>query len=317
LLGALGIGLAPAREAAAQYPNGQPTRMLVGFPPGGSVDILARLVVEQMRDRAPQLIVENRAGAGGRLALEALRHSPPDGQTLLLTPSDPITFSPHVRRTTLYRAMEDYVPVAMVAAAPFIIAVGPAVPADVTSVDQFAAFCRARPRIATFGTPGSGSRPHFIGAMLAKSERFEFTHVPYNGAAAAIQDMIRGEIAASVTTIANILPHIQAGTARALVTTGRRRNTALPSTPTIGEAGHPDLEVIEWFGIMAPPKTTPAILEISRAAAEQAIGSEAFRKGLMALSFEAETGDPGGLAAAIQAETERWGAIIQASGFAP
>lgn len=311
------FGSAASFRSAAQPSNARPIRMLVGFAPGGSVDVLARLLVEQMKDYAPSLIVENRAGAGGRLALEALRNSPADGQTLLLTPSDPITFSPHVYRSASYRASRDFVPVAMVAAAPFIVAVGPAIPQTVATVDQFIAYCRSYPRIATFGTPGAGSRPHFIGAMLARSAGFEFVHVPYNGAAPAIQDMLRGEIGAAITTIANVLPHIQAGAARALVTTAPRRGLSLPSTPTMRETGYSDLEVVEWFGVMAPPGTLPAAVEAAAMAVTRALRTDEVERGLSTLSFEPEFAEPAGLAAGIQAEIERWGSIINASGFRP
>ncbi len=316
MAGALGFG-ATAPRAIASPMTSRPSRMIVGFAPGGSVDTLARLLVDQMRSEAPSLVVENRPGAGGRIAIEALRASPADGSTLLLTPSDPITFAPYVNKTTPYNVHRDFIPIAMIATAPFLFSIGPRVPRDVDTIESFAAFCRADPAAAVFGSPGAGSRPHFIGAMLARTVGFPFVHVPYSGAAPAVQDLLSGQIAATVMTISNVQSHIQAGTVRALASTGPKRSAALLGARTIRETGYPGLEAVEWFAVVAPPGTSADALRQAESAVHLARQAERVRETLTRLSFDPASDAPGDIAEEVQADIRRWEATIQASGFTP
>ena len=241
------------------------------FPPGGSLDVVARLLVEHMKGYAPSLIVDNRPGAGGRIALEALKSGEPDGSLLALTPGDQVTLFPHVYQKLSYDTLRDFVPVTTVCTFPFLLAIGPMVPSNVTTLAQFIEWCRANPKLATYGSPGAGTRPHFLGVTLARAAGIEFVHLPYKGGAPAIQDLLGGQIPATISVFANAFPHVQSGSLRALAITAPQRSPLLPNVPTAREAGYPGMEAVEWFGLFAPAKTPIDIVSALHAAVQQAL----------------------------------------------
>src|SRR5262249_51474397 len=236
-------------------------RIIVGFPPGGPVDIVARLLVNEMKDYASPIIVENRPGAGGRLALDTLKASATDGSVFLLTPASMITIYPHVYKSLGYNPAQDFSPVTPVCAFSYVLAIGPAVPASVRMLTDFVAWCRANPQAATYGSPSAGSVPHFTGVMLARAADIPLLHVPYNGTAPAMQYLLGGQIAANVTVLPAALPQVQSGKIRALATTGAQRSPWLADVPTLKEAGFPALESVEWFGILVPARTPAEIVD--------------------------------------------------------
>ena len=199
-------GLTPATRAQTLARN---ARLLVGFPPGGSLDVVARLLVEHMKGYAPSMIVDNRPGAGGRIALDMVKTGEPDGSILVLTPGDQVTLFPHVYQKLSYDPLKDFVPATTVCTFPFLFTVGPMVPANVTTLAQFVEWCRANPKLATYGSPGAGTRPHFLGKALARAAGFEFVHLPYKGGAPAIQDLLGGQIPATISVFSNAFPHVQ------------------------------------------------------------------------------------------------------------
>ena len=186
-------------------------RIWVGFPPGGTSDVIARLLAGTMNGYASAIIVENRPGAGGRVAIEALKSAPRDGSILLLTPLARMTLYPHVYKSLRYDPLHDFIPVTTVSAAPSLLTIGPMVPESVKTLADFIAWCRANPRQATYGSPGAGTSPHFIGVQLGRAAGFEYTHVPYQGNAPAAQGVLGGQIASSVVTIDTTLPYILSG----------------------------------------------------------------------------------------------------------
>src|SRR5215468_9825953 len=179
--GALACGFGGLGTAAGAQVVGKNARLLVGFPPGGSLDVVARLLAEHMKGYARSMIVDNHPGAGGRIALETLKNSEPDGSVLVLTPGDQVTLFPHVYRKLPYDALRDFAPVTAICTFPFLFAIGPMVPASVTTLAQFIEWCRANPKHATYGSPGGGTRPHFLGVTLARAAGFDFVHLPYKG----------------------------------------------------------------------------------------------------------------------------------------
>ena len=241
LLTASAAGVAAGTTGFAQFGVAQPgvktTRILVGFPPGGTVDFVARLLANEIRDHFSAVVVENRSGAGGRVALEGLKSSVADGSTMILTPAATMVVYPHIYNALKYDAFADFVPVTKSCDFPYLLAIGPMVPGHVETLADFISWCRANPGQATYGTAGAGTPLHFTGVMLARAAGFEFTHVPYQGAAPAVQNLLGGQIAAAVLPIHDALPHVQSGTVRALATTGPRRSPWLPELPTIKEAG--------------------------------------------------------------------------------
>jgi tripartite-type tricarboxylate transporter receptor subunit TctC len=291
--------------------------MLVGFPPGGSLDVVARLLVDHMQGYASSIIVDNRPGAGGRIALEALKAGEPDGSLLALTPGDQLTLFPHVYRRLSYDALKDFVPVTTVCTFPFVLAVGPMVPPKVSTLAQFIEWCRANPSLATYGSPGVGTRPHFLGVTLARAAGFEFVHLPYKGGAAAIQDVLGGQIPAIISVFSNMYPHVQSGSLRALAVTAPARSPLLPSVPTAREAGYPGIEALEWFGLFVPARTPAGIVNSLRSSVQLALQTNPVKSSLARQSFDVATISGNEFVALIRADTERWGEVVKASGFKP
>lgn len=304
--------------AAAQTPAvDRPTRILVGFPPGGSADVVTRLLIDQLRTYASAIVVDNRPGAGGRMALNALKAAPADGTAMVVTPGSMIVIYPHVYKSLGYDPLTDFIPVSSVCASPFLLSVGPMVPAEVKTVADFVAWCRANPKLASYGSSGAGTMPHFTGVMLARDAKLAFEHVPYKGAAPAMQDLLGGQVAANIGVLANALPHIQAGALRALATSGATRSSFLPNVPTFAESGYPKLEAAEWFGVFVPAGTPAKTVDALNKAVRDALATEQTKAGLTRLSFEPASSSPTEFAAMIKADMEKWGEIVRASGFTP
>jgi tripartite-type tricarboxylate transporter receptor subunit TctC len=303
------------RPARAQT-NYNVARMLVGFGAGGAIDVTARMLVDGMKDYAPSFIVDNRPGAGGRLVLGALKGSPADGSTMVLTPASMVAVFPHVYKRLGYDPFKDFIPVTTVCSFPFLITVGPMVPAEVTTLADFVKWCIANPKQATYGTAAAGSMLHFIGVTLAKAGNFEFVHLPYGGPG-GIQDLIGGRIGATVYPIGTALPYVQSGAIRALATTGPRRSPSLPAVPTVREAGYSSLEAEEWFGVFVPANTPTGTVDRLNGAIRAVVSADGFKTGLAKLSVDAVGVTPEEFARLFKSDFDRWGPIVQASGFSP
>ena len=229
------------------------TRILYGFPPGSSGDVAARRIAERLggstyAKNAP--LVDNRAGAGGRLALEALKTMPADGSVLALTPMVTTAIYPHVYRRLAYDPVADLSPVGMAAVSHHGLAVGPAVPASVTNVKSFLAWAKANPDSANYGSPAAGSTPHFLGALLALGQDVPLRHVPYRGSMPGITDLVGGQIAAMFTPTGDFLNFQRAGKLRLLATSGPSRLPFASEVPTFAEQGLGELTVEEWYASM-------------------------------------------------------------------
>ncbi|WP_423457515.1 Bug family tripartite tricarboxylate transporter substrate binding protein [Ottowia sp. VDI28] len=297
---------------------GKSARIVVGFPPGGSADLIARALASQMTGYAQSLIVENKAGAGGRIAIEAVKASEADGATLLITPSSMVSVYPHVYRKLNYDMARDFVPVTELASFPFVLVVGPLVPENVKTLPDFLAWAKANPREASYASPGNGTTPHFIGAMLARASQVPMTHVAYKGGAQAMNDVLGGQIASNMAVISNALPQIQAGKLRALAVTGPQRNKALPQVPTFVESGFRDLNMLEWFGLFAPARVPADQVKRLSDQAQQALRSQPVQEALTKAGFDpAAPGDPASFGAMMKADQARWASIVKASHFTP
>jgi tripartite-type tricarboxylate transporter receptor subunit TctC len=292
------------------------SRMLVGFGAGGAIDVIARMLVERMKDYAPSFIVDNRPGAGGRLALGVLKGSPADGTAMILAPASNFAVFPHVYKSLGYDAFKDFVPVTTVCSFPFLITVGPMVPPNVQTLASFVKWCAANPKQATYGTAAAGSMLHFTGVSLAKAGQFEFVHVPYGGPA-GIQDLIGGRIAATIYPIGTALPHVQSGAIRALATTGPQRPLLLPDVLTVREAGYPALEANEWFGVFVPADAPAGTVNRLNEAIRVVVSTDAFKTALAKLSVDPVGETPKEFARLVKSDFDRWGPIVQGSGFTP
>jgi tripartite-type tricarboxylate transporter receptor subunit TctC len=311
--GAAALGAAPAHSEVV----GKLTRMIVGFAPGGSSDVVARLIADQMKGYASTMIIDNRPGAGGRIAMEVAKTSAADGSAMVLTPASMIVLYPHLYKPLGYDPLRDFIAVTTVCAFPFVVSAGPMVPGEVQTLADFVAWCKANPRLASYGTSGAGSMLHFAGMMLARAANFEFTHVPYKGASPALQDLLGGQVASTVGVLGIALPHIQSGKVRALATSGAERSPFLPDVPTLKEAGYPGLEIVEWQGLFVPARTPPAIVDALNRAVRAALATSEVRAGLGKQAFDVGGTSPTEFARLVQADIERWGPIVRESGFTP
>lgn len=312
---ALAAAAVAAPHAVAQ--QDRTIRILVGFPPGGSVDVIARLLADKMKGPLGQnLIVDNRPGAGGRVALNEVKRAAPDGQTLILSPSGALVIQPHLypASTLGYDPIKDFTPISRVTTFDFAVTAGPAAPqGDLKAV---LAWMKANPGRANYATSGAGTVPHFAGQMLGQTAGVPFTHVPYRGGAPAAQDLIGGQVPLMVDTASETLEHHKSGKVRILAVTGEQRNRALPEVPTLREQGI-NMAADAFFGLYGPPGMPQEVVaRIDRAVADalraQDVQDRIYGFGLV------PSHAPSAQLAATQAEhLRKWEAPIKASGFKP
>ena len=309
--------LAAGGAAAFAQTITQSARLVVGFPAGGAADTIARLLAEQMKDFAPKLIVDNKAGAGGRIALESMKTSAADGSALILTPASMVVLFPHVYKKLAYDPLKDFTPVTTVCTAPFALVVGPKVDVSVKSVADLIGWFKANPNDASFGSPGAGSVPHFAGDKLWRAAGLKIVHVPYKGGAPLVQDVVAGHLPAAVTVLSSALPLIPSGTLRALAVTGAQRTQFLPDVPTLLEAGYKDGIAEEWYGVLAPANLPPSLLGRVNEVIRDGIKTKKVLDGFTTFGFTAAGESPEDFAKLIRTDIERWGPIVKASGFVP
>lgn len=307
-LGAAGSALAQSLDTA---------RVLCGFPAGGTTDAVSRRVADKLRGaHAKTVLVENKPGAGGRLAVEELKRSANDGSTMLLTPAAMITLYPHIY-TKLGYGIEDVTPVCTACQIGFGFGVGPAVPESVKNLKDFLAWAKANPAGANYGSPGAGSPPHFIGALLSKESGVDLRHVPYRGSAPGIQDLLGGQVPAFTSPIGDYLAHLKSGKLRLLATSGAQRSRFAPDVPTYTEQGFKALEMSEWYGFFLPGKAAPEVTQRLAAAIKAAVSAPDVVENFAQLGLEAGANTPAELAQAVKAENQGWGPVVKRVGFTP
>ncbi|RYF43736.1 MAG: twin-arginine translocation pathway signal protein [Comamonadaceae bacterium] len=291
-------------------------RLVLGFPPGGSLDSIARLLAERIRgDYAPVVLVENRSGAGGRIAMDFARSSEPDGSVVVLAPASVMVIYPHVYKRLSYDPLKDFAPVSTVCTFQFGFSVGPAVPAEVRTIPQFAQWCKANPAQASFGSPGEGTMAHFAGIMVGRAAGMNLTHVPYKGGAPAIQDVVGGQIAASINVLSEPLPFAKEGRIRVLATTGSTRSPFLPDVPTMHEAGFRDFDIQEYFAAWVAPRTPPGIVNALAAQLRIAVSSKELQDAYAARAFQPSAVTPNELDAMVRADMAKWAPVVKSTGF--
>ncbi len=305
----LGLGL----EAAAQ---GMPriSKILLGFPAGGSNDSIARLLAEKMQGRfAETLLVENKAGAGGRIAVDTIRRAPADGGSILQTPGSILTLYPHIFKSLSYDALRDLTPVSSICTLDFVLAVGPGMPAK--TVSEYVDWCKANPRQASYGSPAAGASPHFVGLMFSQAAGLNLTHVGYKGAAPAVQDLLGGQIPAYFGVLPDITAHLKGGRLRVLATSGSKRSAVTPDVPTFQEAGFKDISVQEWYGMLLPGNAPKNVVAELNGAIQLALRDADVVARFNALNVDAAPSTPEAFTERIRVETARWAPIVKASGF--
>lgn len=302
--------------AMAQPVINKTLKIVVGFPAGGAADSVARLLAEQLQGSyAPTVIVDNRAGAGGRLGAQFVKAGEADGSQVLLTPASILTIYPHVYKKLAYDTMADFTPVGSVAKVTFALSVSSAVPASVRTAADYVAWAKANPKEANFGSAAAGATPHFVGSMLGRAANAPLNHVPFKGGAPLVADLLGGQIQSGVNVLPEVLQHAPSGKLRILAVSGTKRSPFLPNVPTFAESGFKDVEADEYFAVFAPAKTPPELVLKLNAAIRTALQSPRMIAGLEKLSFEAGGESVPAFSAIVQRELKRWGPIVQASGF--
>ncbi len=310
---ALALTLAPT-PAAAQ--TGTVT-ILVGYPAGATSDALTRVTAEAMsRILQQNVIVENKAGAGGRIANELLKAAAPDGTTLLLAPVATISIFPTSFAGQLrYDPFKDFAPVAHLSN--FQIGIGVNAATPVKTLAEYVAYVKAdTDKNGFYASAAAGSLPHFFGVMFARTAGITLTHVPYKGTAPAMLALASGEITAASTLAADIRPLVDAGKARLLAVAGEKRDPNSPNVPTFKELGY-DLVAQPWYALFAPAGTPPAVVDRLSKAAVQAMNDPAVHKRLVEMGLEPTGYGPARLATIMKDDFERWAPVIKASGFKP
>ncbi len=292
----------------------KPVRLLVGFAPGGSADIAARLIAERLAaELKHSVVVENKPGAGGRIAATMLKDAAPDGSTLMLAPIVVPVLAPLVFSKLTYDPLADFAPVAHVANFQFGLSVNTGHPAK--SVQDLVAWFKANAAQANFGSPAPGSLPHFFGVMISRGAGIDLVHVPFNGGGPLMNALVGNQVSSGIDTLVDQIEMHRGGKTRILATSGAARSPLLPDVPTFAEAGLKGVEGTSWFAVYAPAKTSAATVRQLNAAVNKALEAPEVKERFAKLGLEPTGGSPADLAAIMKRDTERWGPVVKASGF--
>jgi tripartite-type tricarboxylate transporter receptor subunit TctC len=315
---ATALAIAAPTPAAApiegDYPN-KPIRLVVPYAPGGPVDIVGRIVALKLTGAlGQQVIVDNRAGGGGNIAVEIVAKAVPDGYTLLIGANGTNAINPSLYPGLRVDPARDLAPISMVASSPMILVTHPSVPAN--SVRDLLALAKSRPGAINFASSGSGSTAHLSGELFKSMTGIDIVHIPYKGAGPALTDLVGGQVQIMFTGVSATLPHVKSGKLKALAVSSEKRILILPDVPTIAE--HiPGYEVITWYGVFAPIKTPRALIDLLNQALVKIIAAPDARERFAALGADPITMPSAQFAAAIRKEVVKWAKVIKDSGVRP
>lgn len=300
----------------AQAPVIETLRIIVGFPPGGTTDAFARRLASKLQGSyAANAFVENKAGAGGQIAVSTLRDSAADGSVMLLTPAGMLVIYPHTYPKLPYN-INDVMPITTVVIGPHGFAVGPQVPTSVRTLREFLDWAKANPGLANYGTPGAGSMPHLVAALLEKTSGVPIKQIPYRGSAPGIQDLLGGQVAAFSSPLGDHLPYLASGRLRLLAVTGAARSRFAPEVATYAEQGFPELNMREWNGIFMPPRTPAAVAQRAYAAVSAALLQKDLIDSGIPLGMDT-IGSPSveEFTRTVKTDHDRWGPFVRRVGF--
>ena len=306
--------LAAAGVSAQTYPTG-PIKLIVPFPAGGSVDMVARNVAKRLGDSLGQpVLVDNRAGASGNIGAEAAARAPADGYTLFVTSSGVLAANMHLYKRTGFDTFKDFAPVIRLVNQPNILMVHSSVPAK--SVQELIGLAKAQPGKVTMGSAGVGTGQDIAAKQFEMMTGAKVLHVPYKGGAPALNDLLGGQINAMFETSPTALPYVKDGKLRGLAITSAKRSPLLPNLPTVAEAGVPGYESVTWIGLVAPAATPKPIVDKLNAELNKALAGD-MGKQLAEISLDPIGGTPKEMADVIKADSEMYGKIIKAAGIEP
>ncbi len=317
-LAAAGIAASPATghaqvTAQAQAWPAKPLRWIIPFPPGGGTDVMSRVISQKLSERIGQpVVVENRAGSGGTIGLEAAARAPADGYNLVMGQAANLAVAPALYKKLPYDPVKDFAPITNAVSAPLVLVVNPALP--VKTVKELSALARARPDQLTFGSPGNGTAGHLAGEQLKIAAKAKMTHIPYKGNVPAMTDVLGGQISMLFSTIPPVLGQVRTNRLRALATTGAQRAAVLPTVPTLAESGLPEFVLVNWWGVLAPAGTPPDIVSRLNAEIVKILQLPDVRERIAAEGGEPSPNSPEQFAKFIAAEVVKWGTLVRASG---
>jgi tripartite-type tricarboxylate transporter receptor subunit TctC len=308
----LGFALAATCAMAQSWKPTGPVRFIVPIQ-GGTVDILARLSAPRLQEKWGQpVIVEAKPGAGGNIGTDLVAKAAPDGHTILVAFTAPITVNPTLFDKMPYDPLKDLAPITLAVTTPQFFTVHPGVPAN--TVAEFIAYAKKNPGKLSYASVSIGSSSHLTMEMLKLAAGIDLTHVPYKGSAPAVTDLLSGQVQAAMLVPGNVLPHLKAGKLRALATTGRKRFSGTPEIPTLIEAGFPDFEAVAWIGFMAPGGTPRNIIDAYHAELIHVLATPEVKQRLLDIQFEIVASTPEQFDEYIRWETPRWAKVIKDTG---
>jgi tripartite-type tricarboxylate transporter receptor subunit TctC len=311
LLTALSLLLWPCLAAAEDFPA-KPIRLIVPFPPGGPNDIIARVVGQRMSEIARQpIVIDNRSGQAGVLGTDAVAKSAPDGYTIGIVSASALAISPTMEKIA-YDVAKDLAPITLVATVPEMLVVAGNVPAK--TMGELVALAKAQPGKLNFASAGTGGITHLAGELFRLTAKIDIVHVPYRGAAPAINDLLGQQVQMAFLDLPVILPHIKAGTLRGIALGAPARVSTAPDIPTTAEVGMPDLLIENWYGMIAPAGTPPAIVAALNKLATQAMADPSVKEKLADQGLTLEPQTPDEFRALIDAETNKWAKVIREAG---
>lgn len=302
ILGIAAMSLA-VLSPALQAQEKPPLKIMVGFPPGGSADILARILAEALREDFGTIVVENKPGAGGRIALNAVKVAKPDGQTVIVLPSGPMVLFPHVYKKLDYDAVNDFTPVSQIARFQFGVVSGPA--SNVKNIAEMVAKAKMDAGKSSYGTPGAGTLPHFMGVLMEQSAGISLNHVPFQGGAPANNALMGGHIDYKFDVVSETAEMHRAGKARIIAVTGSQRDPQVPEVPTLKEAGV-NMEATAWFAMYGPAGLKGEALTRLEKAMMKITRSPAMKEKMTKLGYEPIGSSSAELAAAQKVDLARW-----------
>ena len=291
-------------------------RIIVGFPPGGTTDAFARRMAEKLRGvYATNVVVDNKPGAGGQIGVTTLIAAPADGSHMLFTPGSMITIYPHTYPKLQYKP-SDVLPISTGLYTAFGLGVGPAVPASVTDLKGLIAWLKVNPTMGNYGTPGAGSMPHMVGALLDKAAGLGMKQIAYRGSGPAIIELLGGQLPMFTSPIGDYLQHLPGGKLRLLAVTGKQRSRYAPNVPTYVEQGFPELDMEEWFGFFMPARTPPAIAARMNEALKQLIPAKDVADFAAPLGLQPTASSSlEDFAKTVKADSDLWGGYVKRVGF--
>jgi tripartite-type tricarboxylate transporter receptor subunit TctC len=311
-LAALSLGLGPAAVHAQTYPT-RPVTLVVAFTPAGPSDVLARVLGRKLEELLRQpIVVVNRPGAGGNIGAEAVATAAADGYTLLMGNNSILATNASLYKKLPYDPEKDFKPISLVGSQPNILVVNPKVPAK--SMAELIALAKAKPGELNYASSGVGTAAHLAGALFRAQADIDIVHVPYKGAAPALQDLIAGQMQMMFATAASVAGFVRAGTVRPLAVTSLGRSSLLPDLPTVAEQGLPGFEATTWHGLVAPAGTPAAVIDNLHDATVKALRDPAVAKSLTELGVDISPSTPDEFARYITAEIPKWAAVVKASG---